>query len=247
MLLRGKPAGASIGLSVIFGFNLFPGQQEGIVWASWTLGVEMLFYLLLPVISLTVRTWQSAATSSLVAISGAYLWMRLVPASYNNFSFLHHLPVFMIGILCYRLYCLLVGKSNARLLGTSLVATAIVGHLALAYASVDSGSMGLYLHAIVYAALALGLGLSPSGILVNRCTCLLGKLSYSLYLNHPLLIATLAPVCLRLAGASYCGTAALTFSALLCISAFTYRFVEQPGVRFGSRTIRNGVSYTRPA
>lgn len=34
----GQP-GKSIVLSILFGFNFFPSKQEGIVWASWTLGV----------------------------------------------------------------------------------------------------------------------------------------------------------------------------------------------------------------
>ncbi|HEY2980149.1 MAG TPA: acyltransferase family protein, partial [Anaerolineales bacterium] len=30
-------------LNVFFGFNFVPGKDEGIVWISWTLGVEMAF------------------------------------------------------------------------------------------------------------------------------------------------------------------------------------------------------------
>jgi len=33
-------------LSVFFVFNFIPGKSTGIVWASWTLGIEMIFYLL---------------------------------------------------------------------------------------------------------------------------------------------------------------------------------------------------------
>lgn len=37
-------------LSMSFLFNLFPGKETGFVWASWTLGVEMLFYFFFPLI-----------------------------------------------------------------------------------------------------------------------------------------------------------------------------------------------------
>lgn len=36
--------------SVFFVFNFLPGQQLGVVWASWTIGVEMPFYLLFPLL-----------------------------------------------------------------------------------------------------------------------------------------------------------------------------------------------------
>ncbi|MEP6906847.1 MAG: acyltransferase family protein, partial [Pseudoxanthomonas sp.] len=37
-----------VAASLSFVFNLWPGKQEGFVWAGWTIGVEMIFYALFP-------------------------------------------------------------------------------------------------------------------------------------------------------------------------------------------------------
>jgi len=42
--------------SALFVFNFVPGCQLGIVWASWTVGVECAFYALFPLIYLTCGT-----------------------------------------------------------------------------------------------------------------------------------------------------------------------------------------------
>ena len=40
---------------MFFIYNFRPGMQEGLVWASWTLGVEMVFYLIFPWIFTSVQ------------------------------------------------------------------------------------------------------------------------------------------------------------------------------------------------
>jgi peptidoglycan/LPS O-acetylase OafA/YrhL len=52
-------------LNITFLFGLAP--WSGIVWAGWTVGVEMIFYATLPVLLLTVRT--TSATFIVVVIS----------------------------------------------------------------------------------------------------------------------------------------------------------------------------------
>ena len=42
------PHAGGPGIYFAFLFNFAPGQQEGIVMASWTIGVEMVFYVLFP-------------------------------------------------------------------------------------------------------------------------------------------------------------------------------------------------------
>ena len=41
-------------------FNLFPSTQQGLVWASWFLGVQMIFYWLFPVMQRCVTSQRRA-------------------------------------------------------------------------------------------------------------------------------------------------------------------------------------------
>ena len=36
--------------NALYLFNFVPDRQSGIVWASWTIGVEMIFYLIFPIV-----------------------------------------------------------------------------------------------------------------------------------------------------------------------------------------------------
>jgi len=68
---------AAVFQSIFFVFNLVPGNQGGIVMASWTIGVEMLFYAIFPLIYF--RTHNLVQSASLVLLTLlAYFAMSFV-------------------------------------------------------------------------------------------------------------------------------------------------------------------------
>jgi peptidoglycan/LPS O-acetylase OafA/YrhL len=231
-------------LNASFGYNFFPVLQEGIVWASWTISIEMIFYLILPVILQFASTWirivaALLATLGLARLLEGYVGTSEAGKSYNDYAFFHHLPVFIVGIICYLIY-----RDSAawrsRYAGAILVAFSAAGHLALTLAGIGSGSMGLYLYAANYGLLTLGMAFCPTlGEL--SVTKSLGKMSYSLYLNHPILISLLSPLFASYSrfepGVHYSLSILLLAVDLLALSAFTYRFIERPGIRLGDRII----------
>lgn len=54
---------ADLVTSATFTFGLFPQHHQGFVWASWSIGVEMLFYAIFPLLTVVVRSWRSATVA----------------------------------------------------------------------------------------------------------------------------------------------------------------------------------------
>ena len=60
--------------SLSFTLNLFPGKEAGYVWASWTIGVEMLFYLIFPLIFLLSKNIFSATSILIITLFFRIPW-----------------------------------------------------------------------------------------------------------------------------------------------------------------------------
>ncbi len=128
-------------LNISFAFNFVPGQEQGFVWASWTLAVEMTFYLFFPLILHYVRDLPKAVVFLLgsLLLSSMYRWFALfldIPdASRDSFmklSFLNMLPVFACGLVAYFLYDrYIAGRAANRTSSLLLIVAAAFGYNAL--------------------------------------------------------------------------------------------------------------------
>ncbi|WP_321787646.1 acyltransferase [Burkholderia pyrrocinia] len=246
---------SEIARSAFFVLNLSPGHEQGFVWASWTLGVEMLFYIFFPVIFQHTGNIGRALTFYLCTLLIRALWHAAVPhlvadqtvaATYYNFSLLHHLPTFATGIVAYRVYKLL-SVEGARNYGAGelLTTTAIVALLALAYGLVQIDMFdGLTLQAAIYGTLLIGLAIKAPAILVNRVTRFYGKISYSVYLSHATTIFLMSKLFaviysrVTYVTVAYFLSIAAALSVVTLLSWLTYRFVETPGNNLGKTAIR---------
>lgn len=249
-------------LNASFLFNLFPEHREGYVWASWTIGAEMLFYAVFPLIHSRVRTLSSALALLLIslAISHAWHWLIVhvgVPIGYltadqvpavQHCGILNLLHVFVLGIVAYRLFFDYLVRFSCRwrqIFGLILIALFGVLFHALLSGRLTNALWGdLTWQGICFAILTMGLGLYPFRALVNPTTLTLGKASYSLYLAHPSLIFALTPVYTWLYGhlpsatAAYVASFALTLVLLTAVSLALYRFVEKPGIALGEFLVK---------
>lgn len=243
---------AEIAASALFLFNLSPQGQEGFVWASWTIGIEMLFYAVFPLFYLFAKNrWQALTlTLSLLiawtAIQGLLPYIPLDPKSKELFlrlSVLRHLPVFACGAIAYHLF-LQDGRvfERPREVGVAMVTLSLAIFVALLNGWLPSIFGDLYYwQAIVFGLLLLGLGSAPIKFLVNRATSYLGRISYSLYLSHPTIVLLLFPVYGWIyrqpfgTTFSFLASLAITLIAAIFVSELTYRFVEEPGIRLGKR------------
>ncbi|MGD0279000.1 MAG: acyltransferase [Smithella sp.] len=242
-------------------FNLIPAFITGFVWASWTIGVLILLYLLFPLIHRYIRNLPAALTLFVASILMARGWSffvinygeltgYLTPDQMNyvwGFGFLQNLPMFVCGVITYRLFSdyFIKMTQKARYMAGLLF---IMSFLFL-YAALLTGRLQNILwetktwQGICFSLLVLGLGLRPFSFLVNSKTVYLGKASYSMYLFHPILTFTFVPVyywCYDHLSADLSGFSVsllITLIPLTVISLISYKYIERPGISWGEKLI----------
>jgi peptidoglycan/LPS O-acetylase OafA/YrhL len=240
-------------LNILFGFNFFPTHYQGIVWASWILGVQMIFYLIFPIIYHFVNNIRKAAIFFLIALLIAqqfemilnYLHIsKELQASFHQMNFLHQLPVFAAGIFTYYFYKhYIYNRKLPKTIGIGLIFFSLYLYIALISGKLKVLLEGIYWQGIIYSCLLLGLSIYQPVLLVNRFTVFSGKISYSLYLNHPTLIVLLGSVFvyvndLKLLTTFQFGICFLfTAVPLFCISVITHKFIETPGMVLGKKIV----------
>ena len=237
-------------LNLTFTFGLVPWTD--IVWASWTVGVEMLFYALLPVLMLTVHSSRATLGLAVVGIfvsmaSGALLHahyahtMPLYKYNWAYFSFAPNFCYFALGMYAFRVAQEADRNSNGMRLGVAGLASLL---LLLLFAGRPLGwHSDIVLWGIAFAALTLWQSRWPSGWCANRVFEYVGERSYSVYLLHPVMIALLKSPIQSLYGMlqPMLGAYAFFFCALvvlvplLLVAELSYRLIEIPGIRYGRR------------
>ncbi len=242
-------------LNVSMIFNLFPGKSTGIVWASWTIGVEMLFYLMFPLL-INVA---SAPGRLVVCFIGTLVLAVLfhVGVTHSHLSAIKkgevlttslalHLPTFVLGIIAYAIFASRPFRQvRGRLAGGLMIVVALIYYFMLSYHWFDLNSVGIGWSAPAWTLLVLGLTITPVTPIVNVVTRFYGRISYSVYLNHPIVVTLLKPTYARIyhhvsrPGLAFVACGVVTLAILTPWAYITYRFVEETGIRFGSRVIKS--------
>jgi peptidoglycan/LPS O-acetylase OafA/YrhL len=241
-------------------FNLVPGKEQGIVMASWSIGVEMLFYAAFPWLFRRVNSLGRAVVFFVAALafSGVFsLIVERLPLSLDarinffKFSVFRSLPCFAVGMIVYWFYRSRAKKPLSRAMGYWLVAAGGAGFFALVALNLNNSKPAFALHSVVYGLLVTGLLVTNWGVLVNRVTERLGDLSYSLYLWHPLVIVSVMGLYprfyLRLPRTlAWFGCLTLTLSVLIPLAFLSYRFIEEPTRKAGSAFLKRWKATTLP-
>jgi peptidoglycan/LPS O-acetylase OafA/YrhL len=239
-----------------------------VVPGGWSISVEFCFYMLFPLIVVSVRSLRAGVIFCIVAIAIACVANEAVRhnliQSYGQQpteQFLYYwLPeqlfVFALGTI---LYFIIDGINKtgapawakwhpALLFGAALIMIVIVGENPTVTPYIwtleaNRGPPQIFYISIILMVLAALSAANPKSIFINRPIRSLGTISFSAYIFHFFVVHTLAAT--PLFDASHqkgvrsimvCGVLLLaTVSVTFCLSWLSYRYVEKPMIKIGSR------------
>ena len=230
---------------------LFIGHSA-IVPGGWSIAAEMNMYCLLPFLSQRITSWKSGiiwllfsiVLGSALSILGYVLFVgrttppELVKSFFNSYWLPTCLPSFIAGIVAFRFW-------NNSLFSKGMAAILLLASLFLSVAVAYSP---LNLKAIIYApifgALVLATGVILRNISLHPGICWLGKISYSAYFAHFVvlhMIQNMMPNLVASLRSEFLGSF-IAILAVICItsilSSATFLFFEKPFIRIGADICR---------
>lgn len=225
-------------VNLSFLFQLIPGMHNSIVGGGWSIGVEMLFYALFPLIisicrSLTKSFFLFLITLCLSQISKNYIG-TFNNDVFTNFSLLNisaHLHYFIVGIIAFHVWRLKKTCNNHRVNSIVFITSTLSIIFLFAHKTTlpEEYFISTFGFLMIYS--------SASGLsrwLDNSLTRRLGTISYSVYLmQFPVIsiflniglydkINAITPTFLDACFIS----AIITILSVIIISEITYRYVE---------------------
>jgi len=239
-----------------------------VVPGGWSIGVEMSFYIVFPLVFLALRSFPRALGALLLLlvldiatwpmllrhapIDDMELWARYVFVWLPN-----QLPIFLFGICAYFVLFSQTGRLTAffhegdRRLNACWFMVAVAILLIAPQGLTDPRAVFLY--GAAFALLALCLYRQPYRWLVNRPLQHIGKISFSGYLTHFFMLQVARKVLAKLHAGDrlspdiyFVATVLIALTGTVIVSSVTYRLVEVPGQALGKRLIL-ALASRRPA
>jgi peptidoglycan/LPS O-acetylase OafA/YrhL len=219
--------------------RLLPYSNYAILGQAWSLSLEWQFYVLAPLLFWALTRGGTAAATVLVAACAANF---LIAGGDGMLP--RHIPMFAVGIACYFLW-----RQSSRPDWQWLVPLGVT----LAYLVTHSPAVVLWAAVFLAAYQPGSVGAKAiSSVMGSRPLQALGRLSYSIYLSHGVVL-TLVLLAVEGAGAAALGQwpfflvlLSLTVGGTLGVSALLYRFVEAPCIALGRRQGARSAAVVRP-
>jgi peptidoglycan/LPS O-acetylase OafA/YrhL len=244
------PPLSSIFANLFFVHAFSPYWINSVVPGGWSVGIEVLFYLIFPFLFFKIKSLSGAINVTLISILAAKVITSLMfknqPIDDNPLwgtyiyeSFISQLPVFLMGICLFHIRGFNANSDKRSKLNQSYLFLAILIVFQVSGANIFKPH---YLYAIAFGLLAFSLSKLNPKLIVNKLLAGIGKISYSLYLIH----IVVANLLIKYNFTHYHSNSSLEVLIRFCIifsisgvlSCITYYFIEVPFQTFGKHLIR---------
>ena len=232
-------------VTLCFFFPFVSGHQESMVMAGWSLGIEMVFYLLFPLLFLLLKINKRMFIFLIILALFIHLYASFDKNNpYLNFAF--QSIFFLFGMLmCF--YRSIIQKlfSHGMLQIISLVAILFGVIILILGIWVFKNQPFVFFRFSGIILLVSGTFFYRGKLLVNKINIFLGDLSYSIYLMHPLVILFLVKLGLNVLIYEYFPNFGfLVFISIVGISVIgvsflTYNFIEKPFINICKGKVLN--------
>jgi peptidoglycan/LPS O-acetylase OafA/YrhL len=229
-----------------------PRGNNNVVPGGWSIGVEVMFYLLAPLCFAIYRQRTSVALAGFAALGGACLWLTHVcvggPVEIGSFFyywFPTEFPVILCGLCLCRLTAVwMFGHGRVPTRAVAVAGTLFLPICGLTYVCGRIGGR----HDLWAPTLAGGafcclvvLARGPwQALFANRFASWLGRLSYSVYIVHFVAMFAIMAVDAKThvlarmnASAALLSIAFITLAFGAGVAILTRRWIEEPGIRWG--------------
>ena len=245
-----------IPLTALFMHGWHPETITSVVPGGWSIAVEMTFYIFVPYLFLKLNSIKSTLFalllslifSRIISTAAFYLLSPHYPESqqyliyqFTFFWFFSQLPVFILGILLYHI----IIKYPYSDKHTTLFLLLVSFFLFTAFLTVRTYGNLLpkhFLYGLAFLIFSLSLYYSPLKIFVNSFTVFIGRLSFSIYLVHFMVLKIMKEIFYN--GFVFEGNIGfilafiLVLTVSICISYITHKTIEIPGINLGKYIVK---------
>jgi peptidoglycan/LPS O-acetylase OafA/YrhL len=231
--------------SLLYLHNLIYGGESPINNISWSLEIEIQFYLLVPLLSMLFairgRAARRAVIAGLCAASLVLGWLFIAPGDRAYLSILRFTHFFLIGFLLADVF--LVDWRGLRTRSWTWDVISLVGWplLFIAWGAGDGGREPMLVTFLAPCAVfalycAAFRGRLSNALITNPVVTVVGGMCYTIYLLHNPTLAILVDRTRSIAPAPWYGAnlslqAAITVPALLIPCAVYFLLIEKPCMR----------------
>lgn len=219
---------------------ILPDTAYAFLGQAWSISLEWQFYIIAPFVIAFIKKRQTLLSCAIALIGTGLmvLYSYVAPAGFIG----RHYEFFMIGIASYYAISFLTGDRSDKV-SSSLIWLAVlaISMLLLSFRSDAIIPYVIWL-GVLYVVVGAYRKMDVFSILVSRAltskpAMFLGKMSYSIYLSHMIVIVCVLTVLNRYSGISlelhalllFCSTVPLT----ILLSWLTYTYIEKPFMDMG--------------